>query len=100
MSLEEREIRRSIGRRPPPSLDPWPAIRPRLEERPRERAVLGIAAALLLFFAAAEVFRRGVREPVAPGGSGFRVTAVSREGRPASAVVIQPDANTIVVIPQ
>jgi len=100
MSLEEREIRRSIGGRPPSSRDPWPAIRLRLHERQRPPAILGMAAALLLFFAAAEAFRRGVNGPVTRAESGFRVTEVSREGRPASALVIQPDANTIVVIPQ
>ena len=100
MSLEEKEIRRSIGQRLPPSRDPWRAIRPRLDERAPRRAAVGMVAALLLFFAVAEVFRRGVNQPLAPADSGFRVTEVSREGRPASALIVQPDANTILVIPQ
>lgn len=100
MSLEENEIRRSIGQRPPPSRDPWVAIRPELDQRSSRSAILGLVAALLVFCAAAEAFRRGVNEPLARVDAGFRVTEVSREGRPASALIIQPDANTIVVIPQ
>lgn len=100
MSLEEKEIRRSIGQRSPPSRDPWPAIRPHLDEQTPRRSILGMVAALLVFLAVAETFRRGVNEPLAPADSGFRVTEVSREGRPASALIIQPDANTIVVVPQ
>ena len=100
MSLEEREIRRSIRRRPSPRRDPWPAIRPKLDERSARPSLVGMAVVLLLFFAAAEAFRRGVNEPGTQVESGFRVTEVSREGRPASALIIQPDANTIVVIPQ
>ena len=52
----------------------------------RDRHVDGHGPAVLL---------RRLVGPLARADSGFRVTEVSRDGRPASALVIQPDANTI-----
>jgi hypothetical protein len=59
---------------------------------------VGWALALILFFAAAETFRRGVHPPRQQPD--FRVMDVSRDGRPANALLVQPDRNTLVVVVQ
>jgi hypothetical protein len=100
MFLEETEIRRALAERRAPTGDPWTPIRTRLERKylPTRRAA-GWALALILFFAAAETFRSTARLRRSDQ-SDFRVTRVISDGRPANALVVQPDANTIVVIPQ
>ncbi|SRR6266542_569150 len=101
MFPDENEIRRALVERCPPNVDPWPSVRARLGQRPplAMRRAAQLAAALVLFLATAEAFRRGANAP-ARGNPGFRVTGVSKDGRPANALVIQPDPNTILVIPQ
>ncbi|HSD72037.1 MAG TPA: hypothetical protein VLE54_04565, partial [Thermoanaerobaculia bacterium] len=86
--------------RPAPRRVPWPEVRGRLDSTPpnRGRRALGWALAVVLIFAASETFRRGIdssREK-----PDFRVTEVSRNGRPANALVVQPDRNTLVVVVQ
>lgn len=101
MAPDEKEIRRALAERQAPTGDPWPGIQTRLEETPYllNRRIAGWAIALVLFFAAAETFRSAARLR-SPDQSDFRVTRVVRDGRPANTLVVQPDANTIVVIPQ
>lgn len=100
MSPDEKVIRRALAERPAPRRVPWPEVRRRLDATPPKpgRRIIGWALAVVLFFAASETFRRGIDS--SQEKPDFRVTEVSRNGRPANALVVQPDRNTLVVVVQ
>jgi hypothetical protein len=100
MLPEESGLRRALaqrGFRSPEEI--WPAVRRELaggRMRRRQAAAWSAAAVLLVILAAL----RGRTEPVAARQppEGFGVTNVRSLGRPATSIVLRPDAQTVMVV--
>jgi len=100
MLPEEEEIRRALSERRIPSVERvWPTLRERLDarapRRPNVRTWMAVAVFLVLAVTAFRDLRFSRRRlPVA----GFVVANVRSFDRPAEALVLQPDARTLMVI--
>ncbi len=99
MFPDETEIRALLKERTPRTgAEVWPALRGRLRAEPARRPVLRWAAAAALLAGLAISYRWRSRPlPQAPRPE-FRVSNVQSLGRPAEAVVLCPDARTVVVV--
>ncbi|HKF44925.1 MAG TPA: hypothetical protein VKG01_17650 [Thermoanaerobaculia bacterium] len=102
MFPDENEIRRGVSRRPVRSgAQAWPEIARRLQPAaPVRRGRLSFAAASLLLLLAASLWLRPAppRPTLRSAPRGFLVNRVESRGRPAAAVVLQPDRDTLLVI--
>ena len=101
MSLEEREIRGSLSQRRFRSpAEAWPKIRSRLEEQHSKPSARGpiLAAVAAVLLAAALWLRPAPASRPAARPEGFQVTRVESRGRPAAAMVLQPDRDTLMVL--
>ena len=101
MLPEENEIRRALAERSfRPVKEVWPTIRRRLATgAARRRPAAGWAALALLLIVIPVVLSRNPK-PVAdhPPSMGFKVANVRSLGRPAAAMVLEPDSGTVIVI--
>lgn len=102
MFPREAEIREGLASRSVRSgAEAWPDIRRRLERRPASvsRWRLGLAALAMVLLAAAALHRRAAAPPpAAEAARGFQVSRVESRGRTTTALVLQPDGNTLMVI--
>ncbi len=101
MLPEENEIRRALAERSFRSVDEvWPAVRERLTAGAARRHPAASWAALALFLTVIAVVLS--RNPKAaadrPPSMGFRVANVRSLGRPAAAMVLEPDSGTVIVL--
>ncbi len=101
MRPEEIEIRRVLAERSFRSADEvWPAIRQKLTTGPaRRRPAAGWAALALLLIVIAVVLSRDPKPARSlPRSMEFKVANVRSLGQPSAAMVLEPDAGTVIVI--
>lgn len=102
MLPDENEIRRALAERSFRSAnEAWPTIRQRLTAgaaRRRRPAARWAALALFLIVLAVLLSRNPKPAAVRPPSMGFKVANVRSLGRPAAAMVLEPDSATVIVI--
>jgi hypothetical protein len=101
MLPEENEIRRALAERSFRSVNEvWPTIRQRLTTgAARRRTAAGWAALALFLIVIAVVLSRNPNAATGRNPSmGFKVGNVRSLGRPAAAMVLEPDSGTVIVI--
>jgi hypothetical protein len=101
MLPEENEIRRALAERSFRSVNEvWPTIRQRLTTgAARSRPAAGWAALAFFLLVIAVVLSRNPRSANYPSPSvKFKVANVRSLGRPAAAMVLEPDSETVIVI--
>lgn len=101
MLPEENEIRRALAERNFRSVNEvWPNIRRRLTKgAARRRPAAGWTALVLFLIVIAVVLSRKPKPATDRRPStGFRVANVRSLGRPAAAMVLEPDSGTVIVI--
>lgn len=101
MLPEENEIRRALSERSFRSVNEvWPTIRQRLTTGAARRRPAARWAALALCLIVISVVLSRNPKPAAdrPPAMGFKVANVRSLGRPAAAMVLEPDSGTVIVI--
>jgi hypothetical protein len=101
MLPEENDIRQALAERSFRSVDEvWPTILRRLTTgAARRRPVAGWAALAFFLIVLAVVLSRSARPAThRPRSIGFKVANVRSLGRPAAAMVLEPDSRTVIVI--
>ena len=101
MLPEENEIRRALAERGFRPVDEvWPTIRQRLTAGAARRrpAAAWAALALCLIVLAVVLSRHPKSAADRPPSTRFKVANVRSLGRPAAAMVLEPDSGTVIVI--